>query len=123
RSAAPLWLRGAILATAIPLAAPYCLNYDLAVLVLPLAWLADEARRTGWRHGTAVVFTLVWLVPVVGWLLAGRAGFLPTPLVLLLLLVLLCRRVLEHKRQAAGSRGAGLVVANSEKAVAPSATF
>jgi hypothetical protein len=117
RSAAPLRLRGAILASAIPLATPYCLNYDLAVLVLPLAWLAGEARRTGWRHAAAAVFALVWLVPVIGWLLAGRTGVLPTPLVLLLLLALLCRRVLEHKRQADGARaesaGARKVLASS----------
>lgn len=103
RSAAPLWLRGAILSTAIPLATPYCLNYDLAVLALPLAWLACEARRTGWRHGAAAVFMLVWLVPVVGWQLAVHTGFLPTPLVLLLMLALLCHRVLEHRQLAADS--------------------
>jgi len=116
RSATPPWLRGAILATAMPLATPYCLNYDLAVLVLPLAWLAGEARRTGWRHGTAAVFALVWLVPVAGWLLAGRTGFLPTPLVLLLLLGLLCCRVLEHKRRATGAHAEGALAADPSKA-------
>lgn len=102
RSAAPLWLRSAILCTAIPLATPYCLNYDLAVLALPLAWLAGEARRTGWRNSTATVFVLVWLVPVVGWQLAAHAGILPTPLVLLLMLALLCRRVAEYRPLATG---------------------
>ena len=90
----PLWWRGAILAAAIPLATPYACGYDLALLALPLAWLAGEQQRGGepltrFEFG---VFMLVWLAPAAGWILAEATGLLLTPLAPLLLLVVLWRR-------------------------------
>jgi hypothetical protein len=90
----PLWWRGAVLAAAMPLATPYACGYDLALLSLPLAWLAGEQQRGGesltrFEFG---VFMLVWLAPVAGWILAEATGLLLTPLAPLLLLLVLWRR-------------------------------
>ena len=90
----PSWLRGAILAAAMPLATPYACGYDLALLALPLAWLAGEQLRTGGRASLFEfnVLALAWLAPAAGWILAESTGVLLTPIAPLLLLLVLCRR-------------------------------
>jgi Glycosyltransferase family 87 len=90
----PFWLRSAILAAAMPLATPYACGYDLALLALPLAWLAREHQRAG---GQAPLFEfcvlmLAWLAPAAGWILAEATGVLLTPIAPLLLLLVLWRR-------------------------------
>ena len=47
---APLALAGSVLVLAIPLTTPYAYDYDLVMLLLPLAWLVLEARTTGLRR-------------------------------------------------------------------------
>jgi hypothetical protein len=54
--------KGALLAAAAPLAAPYFFNYDLAVWALPIAWLAREGTRRGfypWERLT-IALAFVW---------------------------------------------------------------
>ena len=90
----PFWLRGAVLAAAMPLATPYACGYDLALLALPLAWLAGEQLRTGGRSSRFEfgVLVLAWLTPAAGWILAEATGVLLTPIAPLLLLIVLWRR-------------------------------
>src|SRR5262249_51364490 len=94
RSRLPLWLRGAILAAAMPLATPYACGYDLALLPLPLAWLVGNQLRTGERCSVFEfsVLVLAWLAPAAGWILAEATGVLLTPIAPLLLLLVLFRR-------------------------------
>jgi len=100
----PLSLRGSALAAAIPLATPYGFSYDLALLGLPLAWLAWDGLTRGWRRSDLAVLVLVWMAPSLGYALAKSTGVLLTPLVLLLLLAVVCRRAMEPPRaQAAAS--------------------
>jgi hypothetical protein len=87
----PLSVRGSVLAAAIPLATPYGFSYDLALLSLPLAWLAGHGLAHGWRRGEFTMLVLAWLAPTGGWLVAKYTGFLVTPLVLILLLAVICR--------------------------------
>jgi hypothetical protein len=90
----PLWARGSILAAAIPLATPYACVYDLALLALPLAWLAGEQLRAGGRPSLFEfgALLLAWLAPAAGWILAEATGVLLTPIALLLLLIAVWRR-------------------------------
>ncbi len=90
----PFWLRSAILAAAMPLATPYACGYDLALLAIPLAWLAGEHQRTGGRASLFEFSVLVfaWLAPAAGWILAEATGVLLTPIAPLLLLLALWRR-------------------------------
>lgn len=102
----PLSLRGSALVTAIPLATPYGFSYDLALLGLPLAWIAWDGLTRGWRRGDFALLMLVWLTPSLGEVLARHTSVLLTPLVLMLLLAVVCRRAMEPPRaQAAASGG------------------
>jgi alpha-1,2-mannosyltransferase len=91
----PLWLRGSLLAAAIPLATPYAYCYDLALLALPFAWLARAQTRAGASPLPLFDFGVLaaaWLAPAVGWCLAATTGVLITPIVLALLLAVIWRR-------------------------------
>jgi hypothetical protein len=94
RRPAPLALRGSALALAIPLTTPYAFQYDLVLLLLPLAWLLREGVTSGFRRGEAALLMLVWLCPVAGWLVALWSHLLLTPALLLLLLLATLRRVI-----------------------------
>jgi hypothetical protein len=88
----PLALRGSALVLAIPLTTPYAYDYDLVMLLLPLAWLLQEARATGLRRGEAMLLAAVWALPVAGKFIAEATALQPTWLVLLLLLLATWRR-------------------------------
>jgi alpha-1,2-mannosyltransferase len=91
---APLALAGSALVLSIPLTTPYAYDYDLVMLLLPLAWLLQEARTTGFRRGEALLLAAAWAVPVAGKFIAEATAFQPTWLVLLLLLLATWRRAL-----------------------------
>jgi glycosyl transferase family 87 len=102
RSPAPLALRGSVLGLAIPLTTPYAFDYDLVLLLLPLAWLVQAGLATGFRRGEIALLALVWVSPVAGWLLALWSHLLLTPVVLLLLLLATLRRVVAPAPAAVG---------------------
>lgn len=62
---------------------PFAFDYDLALLLGPLAWLAPVALRS--RIGL-VTLSLAWSLPVLGTALAGSTGVQLGPWVLLALL-------------------------------------
>lgn len=84
--------RLAMLAAAMPLATPFLFDYDLVVWLFPLAWLAGEGRRAGWRRGERWVIPIAWLGSVGGWLIAWGTGFPAMPAVALLLFAVVLRR-------------------------------
>lgn len=84
--------RGSALAIGVLLATPYAFEYDLAILALPLAWLAWEGYGRGWRPGEQAVLLLGWLVPLAAPMLAAYGHVQITPLVLGALLWLVLRR-------------------------------
>ena len=93
---APLPLAGSALVLAIPLTTPYAYDYDLVMLLLPLAWLLQEARATGFRRGEAILLAAAWALPVAGKFIAEATAIQPTWLVLLLLLLATWRRALSR---------------------------
>ena len=93
---APLALAGSILVLSIPLTTPYAFDYDLVMLMLPFAWLAQEARATGFQRGEAALLVAAWALPVAGKLIAEATTVQPTWAVLLLLLLTTRRRVLSE---------------------------
>lgn len=95
--------RGAALALAIPLTTPYAFNYDLPLLLLPIAWLAGAGLATGFRRGEALLLVAAWISPVAGWLLAGWSHLLLTPLILALLLIGVVRRARSPSLVTAGA--------------------
>ena len=89
---APLPLAGSALVLSIPLTTPYAYDYDLVMLLLPLAWLLQEARSTGFRRGEALLLMAAWALPVAGNFIADATRLQPTWLALLLLLLATWRR-------------------------------
>ncbi len=98
-------LQAAALTTAGMLASPYLYDYDLAFLGLAIAWLATYGWRQGWLPGERELLILLWLLPLGGMLLIGRIGFQVMPIVLLLALAHIARRIhLERTRNAEDNR-------------------
>lgn len=85
----------ALLATAALLCTPHVLDYDLAVAGVPLAWLARDADRTGWRPWEKTGAGLVYLWPMLGRVLTQSYHLALGPVLLLWLFLLLRRRIME----------------------------
>ena len=85
-------LAGSALVLSIPLTTPYAYDYDLVMLLLPLAWLIQEARATGFRPGEPLLLIAAWAMPVAGKFIAEATRLQPTWLILLVLLLMTWRR-------------------------------
>ncbi len=92
RRTAKFELHAAALATAILLATPYMMDYDLVVLALPIAWIAIEGRRSGFLPWEKSLLAFVWLLPLFARSLAGHAMIPIAPLAMLLMLADIARR-------------------------------
>jgi hypothetical protein len=82
----------ALLVTAAVLASPFLLDYDLVILAFPLAWLAGEGMRTGFRPWEKLVLLAGFVLPLIARTLALAAHLPIAPLVLLALFQLLLAR-------------------------------
>jgi hypothetical protein len=85
-------LRGATLMTATFLVSPYALDYDLAWLAFPIAWLTLDGQRKGWLHGEREVLVVAWLLPILMIPVAKALSLQVAPLVLCSLLWVTYRR-------------------------------
>ena len=93
RQEAPLAVRASTLVLGALLATPYAFEYDLALLSLPLAWMAWEGYVQGWRPGEKYWLPVVWLTPILVPILAKKLGCPLEPLILAVFLFLVVRRV------------------------------
>jgi hypothetical protein len=85
-------LKYAALTTGTLLASPYLLEYDLAWLALPMAWVAQQGLRTGWLHWEREVLVAAWLAPILCIALAKAYSIQLGAWVLLALLWMIVRR-------------------------------
>jgi alpha-1,2-mannosyltransferase len=86
-------LKAAALATGLVLVSPYIIYYDLVVLALPIAWLALEGRRSGFLPFEKSLLVVAWLLPLICEPVARTTSVPLTPLVCVLLLGFITRRV------------------------------
>ncbi len=84
---------GALLAAGAMLATPFLLDYDLTCLAPPLAWMAAEAQRSGWRPWEKTALLAAYVLPLFGRPIALVLGVPLAPLVLLGLFLVMVRRV------------------------------
>lgn len=84
---------GAMLAAAAMVVSPYLVDYDLAILGLPLAWLLAQALRTGFRPWEKMLLLAGYMLPVISHGLADSLRVPVAPFVLCAVLVLVVRRV------------------------------
>lgn len=95
RRRAPLALKTGAAVTASTLATPYALNYDLAMLVLPIGWVVADLGRRNWLPGEKLLLGFVWTLPAWGWSVAEHTGLLVTPLFTAALLIAIIRRAMR----------------------------
>ncbi len=88
---APLAWRGSVLVLALPLATPYCFDYDLVVLVMPIAWLLQSTLNEKAAPAELALLTLAWFSPALFWVIAMAGGPPLMPVVLAALMALVCR--------------------------------
>jgi hypothetical protein len=84
-------LKGAALVTGTLLATPYVFDYDFTLLALPIAWLAVDGLRSGFRDWEKIGLFAAWLLPMVSRGI-GSLGVPIAPVVLLLFLALILQR-------------------------------
>jgi hypothetical protein len=89
----PAGVRAAVLVLCALLFPPYEFLYDLAILALPLAWLAWEGHVEGWRPGEQTLLVLAFLTPLLAPIFARTIHLQIAPLVLAALLAMALRRL------------------------------
>jgi len=90
---APTGVRAAVLVLCALLFPPYEFLYDLAILALPLAWLAWEGHVEGWRPGEQTLLVISFLTPLLAPIFARTIHLQIAPLVLAALLAMALRRL------------------------------
>ena len=93
RRSAPLELKAGVLGCAALLISPLTLYYDLVLLALPLLWLALEGVRRGWRPWERELLAAAWALPLIAVPLGQAVALQVAPLVILLVLLCLLRRL------------------------------
>lgn len=77
------------------MATPHVFDYDLAILAVPLAWLAAAAARDGWRPWEKLAAAAAWFLPF--WArFAAMQGITAAPFLLTALLAVLIARATSH---------------------------
>ena len=87
----PLAWRGSVLVLALPLATPYCFDYDLVVLAMPIVWLLQSTLKEQAAPADLALLTLAWFSPALFWVIAMAGGPPLMPVVLAALMALVCR--------------------------------
>ncbi|MGB8873704.1 MAG: glycosyltransferase family 87 protein [Desulfobaccales bacterium] len=87
----PLSSRASVLVIGILLFTPYLFAYDLALLVLPLAWLGWEGYTQGWMPGEQVLLFLGWTMPFITPVLA-LIHLQIAPLILVAIMIMAVKR-------------------------------
>ncbi len=95
----PFGLKAALLVAAIPLTTPWAHDYDLVILLMPIAWLILEAQRVPLRFAEITILVLVWILPS-WWALAvvRETGVQFGPLILLAFYGMILNRALRTQR-------------------------
>lgn len=85
---------GALAVAATLTATPFLLDYDLAIAALPIAWLVARGMLHGFRPWEKLGCIVCAALPLVSRALAEQAGVHLAPLLCLLLLAIVARRIL-----------------------------
>lgn len=90
----PRGAKGALTVTATLLASPFLLDYDLAVLIVPMAWLLRQGIERGFLPWERILLLAVFVLPAISRTVATSLEVPLAPLVLSYLFAACLRRVL-----------------------------
>jgi hypothetical protein len=85
---------GALTVAATLTATPFLLDYDLAIAALPIVWIVARGMRLGFRPWEKLSSVVCGALPLVSRTLAEQVGVHLAPLLSLLLLAIVARRIL-----------------------------
>ena len=88
---APAPLRGAVVIPAVLIATPYAFDYDMVALGMAIAFLAEQARRYGWRRYERSALALAYAAPLIGRQFAEVSG-VPLNLIAIVAVLLIATR-------------------------------
>jgi alpha-1,2-mannosyltransferase len=91
---------GPALVAAALLASPYLLDYDLVLLAIPIAWLVNQALKTGFRPWEKSVLAAAFILPAASRSIAGVTGAPLGPLVVAAVFWLVLRRWADEAGKA-----------------------
>lgn len=96
----PYALRAATLICASLLVSPYLYDYDLAWFGVLIAWYCRHALVAGWERGEREWLAVLWIAPLGGMLIVACGPFQFLPLISLITLAMLLRRIVLERRAA-----------------------
>jgi hypothetical protein len=88
----PLAVRGSVLLVGTLLCTPHAFDYDLTLLLLPLAWFAGANWQKNRLTVATFVFFLMWLSPMINRAMVSWARLQIEPLMLALFLIYLVKQ-------------------------------
>lgn len=91
-------LKGAMLVLGIPLSIPYFLQYDLAILALPLVLLVYDFFEHGCSKTELVLTALLWMLPMINWPTVIFTSVQLSPVVLIAVSVMILLRVKREQK-------------------------
>jgi glycosyl transferase family 87 len=97
-------LKAALLVTATALTSPHMLDYDLVLLAPALAFLTLVMQQDGPRDYDKSLMALIWISPLMARSAAGLIGIPLGLLTMLALFVMVLRRLLQPRENAAALR-------------------
>lgn len=92
RGRASLPLRASVLVVGTLLVTPHAINYDLTLLLLPIAWMAWEGCQHQWGPVDKIMLGLAWLSPFLELISVALARIHLAPLILAAWLIYLLTR-------------------------------
>jgi hypothetical protein len=97
RRPGPIELKRALTVLATLSVSPYLFDYDLVLLALPIAWLADYGRRNALPAGTKAALALAFITPIVFATIAAitHLQFMPVALLAFFVAVWRCTLAAE----------------------------
>lgn len=97
--------RALALVASMPLVSPYVWDYDMAILIIPVAFLASEAWKNKWTAGRFIIIFSMWIAEPVLRIISGEIDFQPGPF---LWAVLLGYSVILVKQEQGGITREGM---------------
>ncbi len=107
---------GPAMVAAALLASPFLLDYDLALLAIPLAWIARDSLGAGFLPWEKTLLAAAFILPAVSRSIAAYAGVPLGPLILVAVLALVHRRAWRTGRRRAAQGAANQAAARRDGA-------